>query len=115
MTYLKQITYSFLEICISLLVLSFIYYMDFISIKTYSLLKLISILVIIGIHSFKLGRIKQKKGYREGIKFALVYITLFLLISLFLKQFQLKVLFYYFLIISSSILGGIIGNYQKNK
>ena len=119
MTYLKlygkKIFFTILEILLCLFILSLLYYFNLIQEKTYSILKIICLLGSIFINSFLLGKSTIKKGYLEGIKYGLLLVLICLIPTLFLQQFQLKILIYYFLILSTSTLGSMVGISRKKK
>ena len=119
MSYCKKIGLRFLlaiiEILLVLFLLSTLYYYDKISSTLFRSLKIFFFLGILLINSYRLGKESLKKGYLVGLKFGSFFVILSFLLTLFLKSFQLKNILYYFLILSSSILGSMIGISQKKK
>lgn len=111
--YGKCLFYQIIEMLIILLVLSFFYYYHFLSFKAYSLLKIIFLLFSIFINSFFLGKKCSKKGYLTGLLYGLILILLSFGFVLSFSKFHLKLLYFYGLILSSTILGSIVGINKK--
>lgn len=102
-----------ISIIISLFLLTILYYYNYISDSTYSFLKILIVLIIIFIGSFRLGNMAINKGYMEGVKISLLIVLLLLSITIIFSNFQIKLLLYYTMIISTSILGSTSGIYKK--
>ena len=98
-----------------LLVLTILYYYDFINLGTYNILKLVILLFSTLISSIYLGTKAKQKGYLEGIKLALIIITLFIIPTIILSNFSLKILIYYLIILITCSLGSMIGINIKTK
>ena len=114
--YIKRLSYSIIFVLIGVFILTIFNYYNITSDRTFSFLELITLLVVILIQSFYLGKKANNKGYLEGIKFGLFLILFLLLYSLSNNTFHLFLLLYYFMIISVSILGSVIGiNTKKRK
>lgn len=119
MTYFKKyglrLIYTILAIILSLLLITILYYYNLINQNTYKILKIIVILLNIFISSFILGKKASNKGYLEGIKFSIIIILLLLILTLiFNLTFKPKIILYYFIILTTSTLGSMIG-ISKNK
>lgn len=98
------------------IIFSFLSFKNIISDKTLSFIQIISILIIIFIISFQLGRKQNKNGYLEGIKFGIIVTASFLIINLLLRNNITRIkIIYYLSIIIISILGSIIGINKKTK
>lgn len=116
MAYLKRILITLLSIIISLLLITTLYYFDIINTTVYKYLKLFTLLANILISSFILGKNTTAKGYIEGLKNGLIFIALFIVISLLLKiKLPIKSILYYFIILLTSTLGSMFGISKKRK
>jgi len=107
--YLIALGGIFLSLIIMCLFLTTLYYFDLISTKTFSILKMISLIIIILVNSFILGKSSVKKGYLDGLKLGGIVSLIFLLISLISKNFDIKIFIYLIIILISSSLGSMIG------
>jgi putative membrane protein (TIGR04086 family) len=108
--YIKTIGNVFATILILTLFLTFFHYFNIINEKILEILKIITITASIFIGGYKIGKQSFKKGWLEGIKFALIMIVIFLILSwIFRLGIELKTIVYYFIILVSSMLGGMIG------
>ena len=119
MTNIKKYTISTtLTITLILALLFFIttiYYFNLITMKTFSILKLLVILISTFITSFLLGTKIKNKGYLEGIKQSLILIIIFLIPTIITSNFNLKVFIYYLIILITGSLGSMIGINRKKK
>lgn len=112
--YGKVLLINILSFLIILFFLTLIYYFNGIDDKTYSLLKLITLLISIFIQSFSLGKKRKNKKYLEGLYYGLFIILLLFSFSTFTHYFQIKSIYYYFMILCISILGSMFG-FSKEK
>ena len=119
MTNIKKYTISTtltLSLILALLFLiTIIYYFNLITMKTFGILKLLTILISTFITSFFLGTKTNNKGYLEGIKQSLILIVIFLIPTILTSNFNLKVFIYYLIILITSSLGSMIGINKKKK
>lgn len=120
MNYLKKyglrLLYTILSILILLLLITALYYFDFIGSNTYKIFKIIIILVSIFISSFILGKNADSKGYREGIILAAIIVPLFLICAIIVNQtLKLKSALYYLILTMTSVLGGMVGISRKKE
>ncbi|MBS7020522.1 MAG: TIGR04086 family membrane protein [Firmicutes bacterium] len=90
---------------------SIFHYFDLMKMGTVSVFKLIILLIAFFTGGFIMSISASKKGWLEGIKFAVMIAIFFLLFQLLgvEKSFQLKDLIFYFIIFISSIFGGMVG------
>ena len=121
MKYLKKLVFSFLYIIGTILISTFIItllnYFNIISDKVISIFKILIPIVSLFIGGFYIGKRSNNKGYLEGLKLGLIF-SIFLLIFNFLafsNSFKLKYLLFYIIIITSSILGSMIGINKRKK
>ena len=119
MTNIKKYTISttltLTLILTTLFIITIFYYFNLITMKTFSILKLLVILISTFISTFILGTKAKNKGYLEGIKQGLILIILFLIPTIITSNFNLKVLIYYLIILITSSLGSMIGINIKRK
>ena len=121
MKYLKKLGFSFIYIISSLLILTFIItflnYFNIISDKVISIFKILIPIISLFIGGFYIGKNSNSKGYLEGLKLGVIF-SLILIIFNYLAfdySFKLKYLLFYLIIITSSILGSMIGINKRKK
>lgn len=114
-TYLKYLFISIIFLLIGLLFISTLYYFDILGSKFTTYFRMIYLLLVIFITSYKLGKITEKNGYLTGIKIGLLYILVFVLIGvlIFSPKIHLRVIIYYLIILFTAILGSIMGIQKK--
>ena len=78
-----------------------------------SILKLLIAILGMFISSYILGRASEKKGYIEGIKLGGIVIFIFIVITLLLKEFSIRGLVYYLILLSTSVFGSMLGISMK--
>ena len=108
MIYLKKyglrILYTLIFICISLIISTALYYFNIINNGFYKTLKIIITLLAIFINSYILGKQSTQKGYLEGLKFSLLLISIFFILTLITKEpLKLRLLLYYIIVVITSI------------
>ena len=113
MSYIKSIFFNVLELFLLLFLITILYYFNLINEKTFSILKLVILLLSIFINTFILGRNTKKKSYIEGIIYGSILITILLILTILLSKVQIKLLIFYPIILITSILGSIIGKVKK--
>ena len=112
--YGKRFLWTSLSIIIGILILTTLYYFNIINTNTYNYLKIIILLLNIFISSYILGKTTEKNSYLEGIKFALILIITFVIITLLThSSIRPRILIYYLIISITSIFGGIVGISKK--
>jgi len=111
---------SLILILLSIVLLSFIVgtlnYFNIINTKLVSIFEIISIIMSMIIGGIYIGKNSNQKGFLEGIKIGLItIIILFLFGYLGLEQkINISLLFFYIIILISSILGSILGINKKS-
>jgi putative membrane protein (TIGR04086 family) len=91
-------------------------YFNIISLKIVSIFKIIIPLLALFIGGFIMGKNAKKHGFLEGIKFSFIFILLFIVASLLLKEaIGTKDLLFYILILIASILGSMFGINTKKE
>lgn len=120
MEYLKKLGKSLLISIIVLLVLTFIMtllnYINFLKFNLVNILEIIILFITVFSGSFNIGKNSKKKGWLEGIKFGLIFLTILIVFNYlgFNIKFEIKNLLYYLILLASSLLGGMIGIGFKN-
>ena len=114
--YGKRLLWMIISLLLSLIFINTLYYFNFISTNTYKILEIIIFIINIFISAYILGKNTTQKGYLEGIKYSLIIISLFILLTLLINEpFKLKILIYYLIIIITSILGSTMGINRKKE
>ena len=114
--YGKRLLWMIISLLLSLVFINTLYYFNFITTNTYKILEIIIFIINIFISTYILGKNTSKKGYLEGIKYSLIIISLFIVLTLLINEpFKLKILIYYLIIIITSILGSTMGINKKKK
>lgn len=115
--FMKKYLFSFIFIIcfimISTLIFTFFNYINFINKETLSIFKITISFFSLFLGGIYIGRHSNKSGYLEGLKIGLIFIVFLLILNLLLHSFELKNLFYYLILILSSIFGSIIGIQKK--
>ena len=119
MLYLKKLSFSFIYILSTILILTFIVtifsYFNIINDKVTSIFKIGIPIISLFIGGFYMGKKSRKSGYIEGLKLGLIF-SMFLLIFNFLafnSSFKVKHLLFYLILTATSILGSMIGINRK--
>ena len=116
-TYLKYTLFTILSILICLLLISTLYYFNIIGSGLVKYLRLLIIFINIFISSYTLGKHSNKLGYLEGLKLGGLLVFIFLLVSIifFRNYFQLRLIFYDFILIFISVFGSMLGISKNEK
>lgn len=113
--YLKSMVYTLSIIIISTIILTIFNYFNILSGIPLKIIMLLIPLIGVFIGSFKIGKVSNKKGYIEGIKYGLIWILLLLIINLITKSFTLTSIIYYVVLLLISSFAGVLGiNRKKN-
>ena len=112
--YGKSILIMLAIFLISNLLLTTLSYFDLISDSLLSLLQIIFMFITMFIGGFITSKKCSSKGWLEGLKIGLIFIILLFIFNiLFIHHFNLKNIFYFLILIISSIFGGMIGILKK--
>ena len=104
-----------LSILISYLLITFLSYNDLINDKTTNILEIIIIIASMFISGLMTGKKVSKNAWLEGLKTGLIiYIFLLVLNTIFIKDFNIRLFIYLIIIVLPSILGSMIGIFNKN-
>lgn len=113
--YLKSFLWSFIILLGSSLIVTIFNYFNVISGIPLKIIFLIIPIIGIFIGSYRLGKLSNEKGYVEGIKYGLIWIILFIIISIICKVFDWTSVIYYIILLFISILSSILGINRKKK
>lgn len=112
--YLISYGYTFATIFVGTFILTILNYFNIVTTNFTNITKLIIVIVSMFIGAFLLGKKSLKKGYIEGIKYSIVFIVLLVIINLlFVKEFNVKSIIYFLIIIISSTFGSMLGINKK--
>lgn len=115
-SYLKDVLYFFTILFLVLMLLTFLNYINLIDYKIVSIISFIVTILLFLITSIRVARKSERKGYQNGLIISLINIFFFILLSvIFNAKMNLSVIIYYFLLMISGILGGMIGINLKSR
>lgn len=117
--YLKTIKYLGIFILIELFLAFILGLTNLFGISSYitNLLSFLFNIALFFILSFKKGKITNKKAYIEGLINGLMLISCLFIITLifFIKKISIYTIFYYLILISTSIIASILGKNTKKE
>lgn len=113
-SYLISLGYTLGIIAAFTLIISILSYFDLLSDKVFNVLKLVIPIISTIVGGFFIGKSSLRNGYRQGIKFGLVFILLSFLICIIFGTFTFSILIFYIIMILSSMFGSMIGINKKN-
>jgi len=113
--YLKSMVYSLSIILISTILLTILNYFNIISRIPLKIVMLLIPITSLFIGSFKLGKVSNKKGYIEGLKYGTIWIFLLLIINLITKNFTITSIIYYIILLLISVSAGVLGINRKRE
>ena len=116
MIYLRNLLITIIVLLIITIIFGNLAYFNIINDNVLNSIQLFSFIITIFIESFYLGKIKDKKGYMEGlINGGLISILFLFLNILFKRDFHLYKIIFYFIIIIISMLASILGINKKTR
>ncbi len=108
--YFSTIGICLISLIIYFLILIVLAYTGVVKLETIIKINFIFVALIIFFFNIKNGKNASKKGYLEGLKFGSIIIFILLLLNIiFYRKVSLYILSYYGVILSSSIIGSMIG------
>jgi len=115
--YLKVLIYILVPILILNTMTSLLYYFNIIGNGAINYFKLFIMAISMLIGGIYIGSHTSKKGWLEGLKIGFEVIIILFIISYlaFDQGINVKTLIYYFIILSSSMLGSMIGINRRKK
>lgn len=117
MKYLKSLLYVLIPTFVFSIILTIIYYFDFISKNTFDWLSLILIILSLFIGGIYIGKNTTNKGYLEGIKLGFMVVSFFFIVSYlaFNISISLNEIIYYVILVFTSTLGSMFGINKKKE
>ena len=103
----------FIIIFIGTLIITTLNYFSIINNKTISVIKFLIPIIATIISSYRLGKLSEKKGYLEGIKFGGIIVLIFVLLVISLDKLEIKNIIYYGILLLTSIISSTIGINRK--
>lgn len=113
MNYLKSSLWSISILIISSIIITILNYFNVISGIPLKIIFLLIPIISILVGGYKLGKSSNEKGYFEGIKYGIIWIILFLIVSITCKSLDWTSVIYYVILLFISVLGSILGINRK--
>lgn len=115
MKYLKSFGIILLSLILLSIILGTLNYFNIFNQKALNIFEILSIITSTLLGGLYLGKNSKERGYLEGIKISLITIVMLFIFNYlaFDQSFSLSTLFFYIIIIISSILGSILGINKK--
>ena len=110
---LNSLLTFFIIIITGTLVITIFNYFNILSSNIISIMRLILPVIAIFISSYKLGKVSDKKGYLEGLKFGGIVILIFTILVILLDKLELRSLIYYLILLLTSVMSSMIGINRK--
>lgn len=112
----KSLIYVFSILLVGIFIITLLNYIGLLNGKIFSFFEILILIISLFIGGFIIGKNSKKKGWFEGIKLSIIIIVLFFIISYlaFKTLPELKTIIYYIIIITSSIIGSMIGITKNN-
>lgn len=112
----KSLIYVFSILLVGIFIITLLNYIGLLNGKIFSFFEILILIISLFIGGFIIGKNSKKKGWLEGIKLSMIIIVLFFIISYLAFQTlpELKTIIYYIIILSSSIIGSMIGITKNN-
>lgn len=109
--YLKTLIYILVPILLLNTFITLLYYFNIVGSGTINYLKLFIVAISMLIGGIYIGSKASKKGWLEGLKIGLEVIIILFVISYlaFDQGMNIKTVIYYFILLSSSMLGSMVG------
>lgn len=112
---IKNLGIMFIILLIGIFILTLFNYFEIITGGLFSIFQIILIIITTIIGGFLIGKEAKQKGWLEGLKIGILFILLISILNFFfVKNFSIRFLLYDFILIISTIIGGILGISKKN-
>lgn len=112
---IKNLGIMFIILLIGTFILTLLNYFEIITGGLFSIFQIILIIITTIIGGFLIGKEAKQKGWLEGLKIGLLFILLISILNFFfVKNFSIRFLLYDFILIISTMIGGILGISKKN-
>lgn len=113
MNYLKSFIWSLGIFISSIIILTIFNYFNILNSNIIKIIELFIPLISIFIGSYKIGKLSNKKGYIEGLKYSSIWIIIFLIFNSITNNISIIGIVYLLLLIIISLLGSILGINRK--
>lgn len=113
--YLINFSWSLGIIIIGTIFLALFNYFNILNGILLEIIEIVLPLVAIFIGGYKIGKVSNKNGYLEGLKYSAIWIIIFVISSLLLKSFHLSSIIYFLSIILISSLSAMLGINRKSQ
>ena len=114
--YIKSITITTSTIIILSIIINTLNYINILNQNTYKILIITSSSIATLLGTYYLGKQTKQKGYLEGIKYGIIITILFITLALITKQnINIESILYYLILITTSIIGSMIGINRKKE
>ena len=113
--YLKSMVHTLSTILITTIIITIFNYFNILNGIPLKIIMLLIPIIGVFIGSFKIGKVSNKKGYIEGLKYGIIWLLLLLVINLITKEFTILSIIYYIIILLISIFASILGINKKKK
>ena len=110
---LNSLVSFFIILILGTLVITILNYFNIMGNKIIYIIKFILQIIAMFISSYKLGKASEKQGYLEGLKLGGIIILIFMVMIIILDSLELKSIFYYLILLLTSIMGSMIGINRK--
>lgn len=113
--YIKNLLIPFILIVVGNLIITILSYFNLISIGLVSIFQMILMSIAFLIGGYKIAVKSSKKGYVDGLYFSLITILILFIINLiFIHNFSFRNIYFYIILIVTSIIGGMISNIKRS-
>jgi len=103
----------FIILIVGTLIITLINYFNVMNGNIVSIMKFILPMISMIVSSYRLGKMSDKKGYLEGLKFGTIIIFIFMILVIILDKLNWKSILYYGILLLTSIMGSMIGINRK--
>lgn len=115
MNYLKSLAWTFGILFASTILVTIFNYFNILNGTFLKILFLIIPIISIFIGSYKLGKVSNKKGYIEGLKYGGIISFLFLIFNLITKNVTVTGVIYLIILLLVSVVSSILGINKRAK
>lgn len=110
---LNSLMWFFIILLCGTLIITILNYFNIMNNKIIFVVKLILPMIAMFISSYRLGKVSDKKGYLEGLKFGGIIIFVFMILVILLDKLEIKSIIYYGILLLTSIMSSMIGINRK--
>ena len=112
--YIKNLLIPFILIIIGNLVITLLSYFNLINFGLVSIFQMILMSMVFLIGGYSMALKGPKKGYIDGLYFSLITIVILFIFNLiFIHNLSFKNIYYYIILMVSSMIGGMISNIKR--